>query len=274
MHLADGIIDSGALLAGVSCLSAASLVAALARVRRCTRGAAWTGALSAFVLAAQAINVPVLPGASAHVVGAGLMAITVGPARAIVGMFAVLIVQALLFADGGLTVLFVNAFNLAVLPVTATHLLRCILARGLSAQAKHSTTRHAPMWAAGLGSLLGNLLGALSLAALLVLGAGAPARLTFGWLVGIQTIAGVFEGVLAAVSVRYLARRAPALMSFRETEGLRALDERVASPEKPAFGLSGVLLLIGLALLMIPFASEVPDALELVVDRWGAGGDH
>ncbi len=270
MHLADGIIDNGALLAGVSCLSAAALVGALARVRRCSRGAAWTGALAAFVLAAQAINVPVIPGASAHVVGAGLMTIAVGPARAMVGMFAVLIVQALLFADGGLTVLFVNSFNLAVIPVAATHWLRWLFTRS----AEQRASLRAPIWAAGVGSFLGHVLGAFSLAALLVVGAGAPARLTFGWLVGVQTIAGIFEGLLAAASVRYLARRAPALMSFHRAEGPQALDERVASTGTPAFGLSGVLMLIGIALLMIPFASQVPDALELVVNRWGAGGER
>lgn len=263
MHLADGILDDTALLAGVSCLSAAALVTAIAKVRRCSRGAAWTGALSAFVLAAQAVNVPVVPGASAHVVGAGLMTIAVGPARAMVGMFSVLVVQALLFADGGLTTLFVNAFNLAVVPVAVTHALRTLIGRGTPERA-----RRGAWFAVAVGTLLGNLLGALCLASLLVFGAGAPARLTFGWLLGVQGLAGLFEAVLAVTSVRYLMRRAPALVAAPTSGGPAALDERVATAPTPIFGLGSVLVLIGLLLLLVPFRSELPDALELVMGRW------
>jgi len=258
VHLADGILEDTSLLAGVSCLGAAAVVVAMTRVRRCTRGAAWTGALAAFVLAAQAVNVPVVPGASAHVVGAGLMTIAVGPARAIVGMFAVLIVQALLFADGGVTALFVNTLNLAVIPVLVTHLLRVAL-KGVS---------RGRVLAAGLGTLLGNVLGAASLATLLVVGAGAPALVSFGWLVGVQAAAGAVEGVLASLSVAYLLRRAPALMASKSSDAPRALDERAAPPPTPLAGLGGLLLLLGAAVLLLPFASEVPDALEVLLESW------
>lgn len=259
MHLADGIIDDPTLLLGVSCLGAAAVVTAITRVKRCTRGAAWTGALAAFVLAAQAVNVPVVPGASAHVVGAGLMTVTVGPARAIAGMFGVLLVQALLFADGGVTVLFVNALNLAAIPALLTHGLRRVFqgsARG-------------PVVAVGLGTLLGNLCGAVSLATLLVAGAGAPPAMTFGWLVGVQTAAGAVEGLLAAASVAYLLQRAPGLLVAESSHAPRALDERVVESNARFSGYGGVLVLLGVALLALPFASQVPDALEVVLERLG-----
>lgn len=259
MHLADGIIDDPTLLVGVSCLGAAAVVSAITRVKRCTRGAAWTGALAAFVLAAQAVNVPVVPGASAHVVGAGLMTVTVGPARAIVGMFGVLLVQALLFADGGVTVLFVNALNLAAIPALLTH----GICRWFKANARGSVV------AVGLGTLLGNLCGAACLALLLVVGAGAPAGMTFGWLVGIQTAAGAVEGLLAAASVAYLLQRAPGLLAAESNTAPRALDERVVEPSPRFSAYGGVLVLLGVALLALPFASQVPDALEVVVERLG-----
>jgi len=259
VHLADGIIDDPALLVGVSCLGAAAVVTAITRVKRCTRGAAWTGALAAFVLAAQAVNVPVVPGASAHVVGAGLMAVTVGPARAIVGMFGVLLVQALLFADGGVTVLFVNALNLAAIPALLTHALHRLF----------QGSPRGPVAAVGFGTLLGNLCGATSLSALLVAGAGAPPAMTFGWLVGVQTAAGAIEGLLAAASVAYLLQRAPGLLAAESNKAPRALDERVVEPSGWLSGYGGVLVLVGVALLALPFASQVPDALELVVERLG-----
>lgn len=259
MHLADGIVEDPLLLAGVSCIGAAAIVAAATRVKRCTRGAAWTGALAAFVLAAQAVNVPVVPGASAHVVGTGLMTIAVGPARAVVGMFGVLLVQALLFADGGVTAIFINTLNIAAIPAFATYAARKLF----------GNRRRGPIYAVTLGTVAGNVGGALGLSALLVVGAGAPAAVTFGWLVGVQGAAGVVEGLLAAASVAYLLRRAPGLMAVLPKEVPLALDERVAPAPARGLGLAGVLVLVGAALLARPFASKLPDALEVVVNRVG-----
>jgi len=261
VHLADGIIDDPSLLLGTSLLGAAAVATALTRVKRCRRGAAWTGALAAFVLAAQAVNVPLVPGASAHVIGAALMTMAVGPARAIIGMFAVLLVQALLFADGGVTTLFVNTLNIAVLPVAITHLLR----RALGRQRLRVAT------AAFLGTVLGNVAGALCLSGLLVWGAGAPLGVTFAWLVGVQTIAGLLEGALTAGSVGYLARRAPALITPLDAGGPRSLDERAEAGPGKVSGLGLALAAIGLAVLFTPLSSGVPDALEVVLQHLGAG---
>ena len=48
-----------------------------------------------------------------------------------------------------------------------------------------------------------------------------------------------------------------------------ALDERVVEPNARLSGYGGVLVLLGVALLALPFASQVPDALEVVLERLG-----
>ena len=126
-----------------------------------------------------------------------------------------------------------------------------------------------PVVAVGLGTVLGNLFGALSLSTLLVTGAGAPPTMTFGWLVGVQTAAGAVEGLLAAASVAYLLQRAPSLLVTEAHSAPRALDERVVEPNARLSGYAGVLVLLGVALLALPFASQVPDALEVVLERLG-----
>jgi cobalt/nickel transport system permease protein len=216
--------------------------------------------LAAFVLAAQAVNLPAAAGASTHMIGAGLLALCVGPARAILALFAVLTVQALLFADGGITTLFVNLVNMAVLPVGCVHLARrwCAPSVGLGL-------------AAGLGTALGSTLGALSLATLLVLGAGAPAETTFAWLVGIQSIGGVVEGTLTALALRYLRRRAPSLLTATPNRQLRALDERVSdgvdSGGWQGYALATLLAGAGILIALAPLASTLPDPLEIVVEQ-------
>ena len=70
---------------------------------------------SAFVFAAQMINFPILFGTSGHLVGGTFLAVLLGPYMAILGMTIVLMMQALIFADGGLSTFGANVFNMAVI---------------------------------------------------------------------------------------------------------------------------------------------------------------
>src|SRR4029079_13937623 len=80
------------------------------------------GVLGAFVFAAQMINFPVGPGTSGHLVGAALLAFTLGPAAAGVVLTAILAVQALVFQDGGILSLGANIINMAVAGMLAGYL--------------------------------------------------------------------------------------------------------------------------------------------------------
>jgi cobalt/nickel transport system permease protein len=256
VHLADGVVSQLPLVVASNLLGACGVGAACARAfDGDRRGVTWTGTLAAFVLAAQALNVPLVPGASAHAIGAGLLCFALGPARAIVAMFAVLLVQALLFADGGITVLGINALTMAVLPISTVALFRRLLPRS-------------PAGAAWLGTLTGNTLGALVLSSLLVAGAGTPAALTFGWLLGVQALAALVEGALTALAVRRLAARAPALLNGPGQRGLPlALDELPASEPRGVWAFRAAALALVLTVALLPLASSRPDALEVVLEH-------
>jgi cobalt/nickel transport system permease protein len=71
-------------------------------------------ASAAFSFLIMMLNVPVLGGTTAHAVGAVLIAVIAGPEIAILAVSAALVIQALLFADGGVLALGVNCFNMAV----------------------------------------------------------------------------------------------------------------------------------------------------------------
>jgi len=259
VHLADGILHATPLVIGLDVLGAAALGVALER-SLCDRAryAAWTGTLAAFVLAAQALNLPLLPGASAHVVGTALLTLALGPARAIVALAAVLVVQALLLADGGITVLGINLLNLAVLPALSTDLARRVC--GESARGR--------IVAAVAGALAGNVAGACSLAGILVVGAGAPAKITFAWLVGVQALAGLAEGILTALVVRHLLGRAPALLRAPARPMPRALDDEPAVVPRARWRALAIAIVAAIAI--VPFVTATPDALELVLVRIGA----
>lgn len=124
LHIPDGFID----------LPISALFGALAIffVFIALKGAAKTlddrttplaGLTAVFIFAAQMINFPVAAGTSGHLVGAALASVLVGPYSATLALSVVLGVQALLFADGGLSALGLNIFNLSVIAVWASHFI-------------------------------------------------------------------------------------------------------------------------------------------------------
>ena len=251
MHLADGIVTSPGVLAGAGVAAATALGVAMRRARlEEPRALAWTGMIAAFVLSAQAVNVPLLPGTSAHVIGASLAAMTLGPARAIVALAAVLVVQAIALGDGGITTLGLNLLDMAVLPVACVTLCRGALGGSRGGLAA----------AAVVGTLAGSVTGAVLLAAALVAGAGAPPHLAFPWLVGAQGLAGVAEGVLTAVAIRHLEHRAPGLVAPEKAA-------REEGPPRLRMSFAWAALAIGITAALVPLASSAPDALERLLPR-------
>ena len=77
------------------------------------------GVMGAFVFAAQMINFPVGVGTSGHLVGGALLAVTLGPAPAVLVMTVIIAIQAFVFQDGGVLALGANVFNMAVIGVLA-----------------------------------------------------------------------------------------------------------------------------------------------------------
>ena len=120
LHIPDGFASAPVAAAGWA-LAAGAVAFAARRAERGLdeRAAPLMGVMAAFVFAAQLVNFPVAGGTSGHLVGAALTAILLGPWAAIVVMTAVVALQALLFQDGGLAALGLNALNLAVLAVLA-----------------------------------------------------------------------------------------------------------------------------------------------------------
>jgi cobalt/nickel transport system permease protein len=244
VHLADGVLTSPHLLVGLNATGAAALALTLRRRFDRVQSTVYTGTLAAFVLALQMVNVPLVPGASAHVIGAGLLTLTLGPASALLALLAVLTAQALLFADGGITVFAFNALNIAVIPVLAVHAFRRLLGE---------TPRRLAL-AALLGTFVGNVGGALSLALALVIGAAAPAGVVFSWLVSVQALAGLIEGGLTALAVLHLCNKAPKLIAFQQD-----------APAVPRAALAWGVVAVALTFVLVPFSSSVPDALERVL---------
>lgn len=131
MHIPDGFLDTKTWVV----LSGVSLGFVAIAINRCNKKIEdkqipLMGVASAFVFVAQMINLPVAGGTSGHFLGALLAAVLLGPYSALLVMATVLIVQCLLFQDGGLTALGANVFNMGVIgSVLSYHIF--LLLRGV-----------------------------------------------------------------------------------------------------------------------------------------------
>ena len=118
MHIPDGFIDvqTSAIFAGLAAVGVgASLKGARSQLDE--KSAPLAGLTAVFIFAVQMLNFPVVAGTSGHLIGAALAAVLVGPWAATLALTVVLVMQAFLFADGGLTALGLNLFNMSIIGV-------------------------------------------------------------------------------------------------------------------------------------------------------------
>lgn len=128
MHIPDGFIDipTSAAFAAASSVAAAGAVKG-ARKQLSEQSAPLAGLTAVFIFAVQMLNFPVAAGTSGHLIGAALAMVLVGPYAATLALVVVLIIQAFLFADGGLTALGLNIFNMAVISVWVSFIVFMLL---------------------------------------------------------------------------------------------------------------------------------------------------
>jgi cobalt/nickel transport system permease protein len=118
MHVPDGFIDIPTSIA-FTAVSTAAVGVALKQAKNelSEKTAPLAGLTAVFIFAVQMLNFPVAAGTSGHLLGGALAAVLVGPWVATLALTIVLLLQALLFADGGLTALGLNVFNISILAV-------------------------------------------------------------------------------------------------------------------------------------------------------------
>jgi cobalt/nickel transport system permease protein len=137
LHIPDGFINVPTSILFML-LSAAGIAIALrgAKGELDDKTAPLAGLTTVFIFAAQMINFPVAAGTSGHLLGGALAAILIGPYAATLSITIVLLLQALLFADGGLIASGLNVFNLALIGVWGSHIIFLAFRKFLPKQKK------------------------------------------------------------------------------------------------------------------------------------------
>ncbi|MBN3958020.1 energy-coupling factor ABC transporter permease [Nostoc sp. NMS8] len=251
MHIPDGFVSVP--VAGATGLaSAAALFIAFGRSQEAfgIRRAPILGLTTAFIFAAQMINFPVAGGTSGHLLGGTLAAIVLGsPWAGTLCLATVLIIQAVLFADGGITALGANIFNMAVVGVWVGWVLTETLQRLFG-----GSKGRLPL-AAGIAAGVSVVVAAIACAIELALSGTAPVAIVLPAMTGVHILIGIGEGLITGGVLTYLARARPDLLPGEQQE-FRGWSVPIVT----IFLIAGVLSL---------FASAWPDGLEKVAENTG-----
>ncbi|WP_337884772.1 energy-coupling factor ABC transporter permease [Fischerella thermalis] len=251
MHIPDGFI-SPPVAAATGVASVAALGIALTRSRDAfgIKHAPILGLTTAFIFAAQMINFPVAGGTSGHLLGGTLAAIILGnPWAGTICIATVLIIQAVLFADGGITALGANIFNMAVVGVWVGWSLTQTLQRLFGGY------RSRLPLAAAIAAAVSVVVAAIACAIELAISGTAPLGLVLPAMTGVHILIGIGEGLITGGVLAYLATVRPDLLPGEQ----RQLQGWVV-PVVIILLISGLLSLV---------ASAWPDGLERVAENLG-----
>ncbi|MFE6851588.1 energy-coupling factor ABC transporter permease [Streptomyces sp. NPDC057674] len=286
MHVPDGFINApvsiaaGVVAAGAVAVSLRGARRELAGTSRAgghggERTAPLAGLVAAFIFAVQMLNFPVAAGTSGHLLGGALAAILVGPWTGVLCIAVVLLMQGILFADGGLTALGVNITVMGVVTVVVAY----GLFRGLVLLLPR--TRASVTAASFVAALVSVPAAAAAFTALYAVGGttDVPVSKVLTAMVGVHVLIGVGEAVItmltvgAVIAVRpdlvYGARGLTAPLKLRVggelVDAAPAAEPATApagSPRKLWIG--GVVTALVLAGFVSFYASASPDGLEKV----------
>jgi len=238
MHIPDGFLSTP-VWATLDVVSAPAVAWVARRAQRDTQDhrIPLLGVMGAFVFAAQMVNFPVGPGTSGHLVGGALLTVVLGPAAASLVLTAILVLQALIFQDGGVLALGANVFNMALAGVAAAY---------LSYRLWGQSSRSGAIFAAGALSVMTSA--CFALGQLLISGVPMTGGVVWASL-GLFVVSALMEGAITVAAVRAIERLNPAWVSGPQPASSRTVA---------GVGLASLLLVV----LGTLIASVAPDGIQ------------
>jgi cobalt/nickel transport system permease protein len=273
VHVPDGFIDAP-ISAATGVVAAAAVAVSLRGARRelDERTAPLAGLVAAFIFAVQMLNFPVAAGTSGHLLGGALAAILVGPYTGVLCVSVVLLMQGILFADGGLTALGVNITDMAVVTTVVAY----AVFRGL---VKVLPRRRGSITAASFVAAVLSV-PAAAVAFTLIYAVGGTTDVSIGKvataMIGVHVLIGIGEAAITALTVGAVVAVRPDLVygarGLQQKLKLRVGGELVDVPDTAPVAarshrkvwITGLVTSLVLAGFVSFYASANPDGLEKV----------
>jgi cobalt/nickel transport system permease protein len=200
MHIPDGFLSTP-VWAAAGAVSAGTVGYSLHKLNNSLEDSQipLMGVTGAFIFAAQMVNFPIAGGTSGHLAGAVLAALLLGPHGAILVMAAILVIQALLFGDGGITALGANILNMGVIGALTGYGFYRLFQRLFTGPRGGVTAAFLAAW---IAVVLSSAAAALQIG----LSGAVPLRLVLPAMVGVHALIGIGEGLITAAALGFLLR--------------------------------------------------------------------
>lgn len=210
MHIPDGFLDTK-IWVTLSVISAATIGLAVKKTgnKLGEKHIPMMGVLAAFIFAAQMLNFPIAGGTSGHFMGGVLAAILLGPFSGILILTTILIVQCLVFQDGGLTALGANIFNMGVISTIIGYYLYLVIS-------KITGNIKIKFISAFIASWLSIVLAASACAIELAISGTSPLKFVLPAMVGIHALIGIGEGIITVLVLSFISRIRPDLLEIEK----------------------------------------------------------
>jgi cobalt/nickel transport system permease protein len=226
MHIPDGfILGSTAAVTGAVSVGTVGAALRIGAQQLKERQVPLVGLTAAFVFAVQMVNFPVGLGTTGHLIGGALAAILLGPWMAAVVLTVVLLVQALGFADGGITALGANVFLMGVIAGTGGYYLFRALA-GLLPR-----TRRGFLTATAITSWATVVIASMVCSVLITVGGvfgGAQLLPVLATMAGLHALIGIGEAVITTLAVGAVLSARPDLLATADLLDVRPRREALA----------------------------------------------
>lgn len=205
MHIPDGFL-SPQVFAPFWVVAVSALVYALKKTKQILKDKMipLMGVMAAFIFAAQMLNFPVLGGTSGHLLGGVLAAITLGPFAGCIVISLVLIVQCLIFQDGGLTALGANIFNMAIIGTILSYYFYKIL--------RQSILKKNILIPIFISAWFSVVLAAFCCAVELALSGTSPLRIVLPAMLFVHIFIGIGEAIITTLVISFILRVRPDLI--------------------------------------------------------------
>lgn len=207
MHIPDGLLYAPtAAVTGAAGVAAVAVALRKSREELDDRQIPVVGVTAAFLFAAQMVTFPIAGGTSAHLLGGALAGILLGPWLGALVETVVYLVQAVGFADGGVTALGANVLAMGFLPaVGGYYFFRTVMRRLPRTRRSFLATTAATAW-------LSIMLAALLVAVFLVAGGPLPVQ-AYPVMIGIHALVGIGEAMITTAVVAAMIRARPDLVA-------------------------------------------------------------
>ena len=273
MHAPDGFLNPGTtVVTALVSFAVVGLALRQSKDQLADKAIPLAGITAAFVFAAQMFNFPVAAGTTGHLLGGALAAILLGPSVSVVVVTIVVVVQALAFADGGLTALGYNVLNMAIIPAYGGYAAFRLFRRFFPASAG------GVVGATGLAAWASVVMSAMAFSIEWLFGASAPVAFddVFTAMVGVHALIGIGEGLISALAVgAVLVSRSDLVYGAQDLASGQLADRRPMKTR--TFMIGGLLVALVFAGVVSQFAFDDPDGLESVAEETGfvdSGTDH